>query len=112
RPAFAQALLGQRRLDVRGDRQLRVDLRAGHPLEQLAAVLAVRAQERGELALREQRRAPELIERQPEPGVDRLERLGLGAAEPLTAGERGQRELLVLQGAVALVARAAHRPPG
>ena len=90
-------LLGrERRLHVRADRQPGVDLRAGHPLEQLAAVLALGAQERRELALREQRGAPELIERQPEPRVDRLEGLGLGAAEPLAPLERGQRHLLRL----------------
>src|SRR3954468_22022728 len=95
---------------MRGDRQLRIDLGAGHPFEQLAAVLAVGAEERRELALCEQGRSPELIERQAEPLMDRLERLGLRAAEPFDTVERRQGDVRVLHVAVTRATRPAHRP--
>ena len=84
-----RALLGEPRLDVRRDRQPRIDLRAGHALEQLAAILAVGAHERRELALSEQCGSPELIEGEAEALRDRLQRLGLRAAEPFAPVERG-----------------------
>jgi hypothetical protein len=130
---FAQSLLGQCGAQMRADRQLRVDLGAGHALEQLAAVFAVGAQERRELALREQRAAPELIERQTQPLMDCLERLGLRTAdrgpEPCrvatmrarsiramrsrsfgTTFELDQRDLLALKATVRRAACAPYRP--
>ena len=111
---FFQRVDREHRPRMRCDRQLRVDLGAGHALEQLAAILALGAQERGEVALREQRRAAKLIERQTEPLMDRLEGLGLRSAEPLrhhgVLVERHERDLLVLQVAIGRTARASHRP--
>ncbi len=109
--AGAELLLDEGRARVRGDRQARVDLRARHALEQLGALAALGFQERGEVALCEQRGAAELVERQAEPAVDLAQRLGLGAAEAL-AIDHAQRHLIVLEAAVERVAGAAHLPAG
>jgi hypothetical protein len=80
--------------------ELAVDLGAGHALQQLAAGALVRAQERGKVALRQQRRAPELVEAQAQTVLELLQHLGLGAAQDLARGDVFQPHLLRLQPAI------------
>ncbi|CAM3709878.1 hypothetical protein COSO111634_23735 [Corallococcus soli] len=105
-----QLLLLQRVLLVRRDGQPAVHLRARHPLQQLRALVRVRAQERRELPLREQRRAAELVEGQPQPLLNRLEHLALGAAVELPRGHVREAQLLRPEAPFGALARPPHVP--
>ena len=96
---------------MRTPRQAPIQLRAGQCLEQLGALIRGRMQERVELALRQQHRATELAEIEPQSLLDRGQYLGATATrDDCVLTQVMQDQLLILQPTIGTTARAPNRP--
>jgi hypothetical protein len=117
--AFERGDLGGDRVELFGPRALvleslaaqrRIDVRAGELFEEGGAFVGVGADQRLEIALREQDRAGELLGAQADDLPDGLFRLGIGAAEVFGAVGPLECMGMVLDRPVRLAARAPHGP--
>ncbi len=87
-----------------------VELGARHPLEQGGALIGARLEEGGELPLRQDDGAAELLPRKPHQLVDAILQLPLAAGEDLPRLDVSQAALLSLEAPLRAIAGTAYRP--